>query len=237
MTVRPPDRDRRNLDPYAGIDVSEDPGRPDFTIEGAPGAILAIISGPSGVGKDTIIDMMRQREAENGRRDERYYLVTVTTRAPREGEVDGVDYHFVSREEFLRIRAARGFLEANEVHGNWYGSPRQPVRDALVAGKDAILKIDVQGAQVVKEQVTEALLIFVIPPSLETLFARLRTRATETARQLELRQRNAAIELARQDDYDHVVVNETGQVASTAERIEEIIAEEHRRYPGRRVRI
>ena len=237
MTDRPPVRNGLNLDPYAGIDVSQDPGRPDFTIEGAPGAILAIISGPSGVGKDTIIDMMRQREARNGHRDQRYYLVTVTTREPREGEVDGVDYHFVSREEFLRLRAARGFLEANEVHGNWYGSPRQPVRDALAAGKDVILKIDVQGAQVVKEQVTEALLIFVIPPSLETLFARLRTRATETAHQLELRQRNAAIELARQDDYDHVVVNETGEVESTAERIEEIIAEEHQRYPGRRVRI
>jgi guanylate kinase len=237
MTDLPPDRNGRHLDPYAGIDVSADPGRPDFTIEGAPGAILAIISGPSGVGKDTIIDMMRQREADNGHRDERYYLVTVTTRAPRDGEIDGVDYHFVSREEFLKIRAARGFLEANEVHGNWYGSPRQPVRDALASGRDAILKIDVQGAQIVKEQVTEALLIFVIPPSLETLFARLRTRASETADQLELRQRNAAIELARQDDYDHVVVNETGQVEKTAERIEEIIADEHRRYPGRRVRI
>ena len=143
----------------------------------------------------------------------------------------------MSREEFLRIRAARGFLEANEVHGNWYGSPRRQVRDALASGSDAVLKIDVQGAQVVKEQVTEALLIFVIPPSLETLFARLRTRATETADQLELRQANAAIELARQEDYDHVVVNETGEVETTAARIEEIIADEHRRHPGRRVRI
>jgi guanylate kinase len=237
MTDLPPDRNGRNRDPYAGFDISADPGRPDFTIEGAPGAILAIISGPSGVGKDTIIDMMRRREAENGPGDERHYVVTVTTRAPREGEIDGVDYHFVSREEFLKFRAARGFLESNEVHGNWYGSPRQPVRDALAAGRDAILKIDVQGAQVVKEQVTEALLIFVIPPTLEALFSRLRTRATETADQLELRQRNAAIELARQDDYDHVVVNETGQVEDTAARIEEIIADEHRRYPGRRVRI
>jgi guanylate kinase len=219
------------------IDVSADPGRPDFTIEGAPGAILAIISGPSGVGKDTIIDEMQRREAEEGRTGERHYVVTVTTRAPREGEVDGVDYHFVTREEFLRIRANRGFLEANEVHGNWYGSPRDQVREALAAGRDVILKIDVQGAQVVKEQVSEALLIFVIPPSLETLFQRLRARATETADELELRQRNAAIELARQDDYDHVVVNETGQVRQTAERIDEIIAEEHRRYPGRRVRI
>ena len=237
MTVRPPDRDGRTLDPYAGIDVSEDPGRPDFTIEGAPGAILAIISGPSGVGKDTIVDAMRRREAEAGRSGDRHYVTTVTTRPPREGEVDGADYDFVSREEFLRLRADRWFLEANEVHGNWYGSPRQPVRDALTACKDVILVIDVQGAQVVTEQVTEAVLIFVIPPDMETLFARLRSRATETADQLELRQANAAVELARQEDYDHVVVNETGEVETTAARIEEIIADEHRRHPGRRVRI
>jgi guanylate kinase len=217
--------------------VSDDPGRPDHVIEGAPGALLAIISGPSGVGKDTIIDAMRRREAEAGVDGSRHYVVTVTTREPRAGEVDGADYHFVSREEFLRIRAARGFLEANEVHGNWYGSPRDQVRDALAAGKDVILKIDVQGAQVVKEQVSEALLIFVIPPTLETLFARLRTRATETADQLELRQRNAAIELARQDDYDHVVINETGQVERTAERIEAILGDERRRNASRRVRV
>lgn len=227
----------RNGQLHDVVDVSADPGRPDYVIDGAPGAILAIISGPSGVGKDTIIDVMRRRETEAGRTNERHYVVTVTTRAPREGEVDGIDYHFVSREAFLRMRAERGFLEANEVHGNWYGSPRQPVRDALAAGKDVILKIDVQGAQVVKEQVSAALLIFVIPPSLETLFSRLRVRATETADQLELRQRNAAIELARQDDYDHVVVNETGQVEATAARIDEIIAEEHRRHPERRVRV
>jgi guanylate kinase len=168
---------------------------------------------------------------------ERHYVVTVTTRAPREGEVDGIDYHFVSRDEFLRIRAARGFLEANEVHGNWYGSPRDQVREALASGKDVILKIDVQGAQVVKEQVSSALLIFVIPPTLETLFQRLRARATETADELELRQRNAAIELARQDDYDYVVVNETGQVGHTAERIERIIADERVRHADRRVRV
>jgi guanylate kinase len=219
------------------VHVSDDPGRPDTVIDGAPGAILVIISGPSGVGKDTIIDEMRRRELAGGRDGSRHYVVTVTTRAPREGEVDGVDYHFVSREEFLRIRAARGFLEANEVHGNWYGSPRDQVRDALADGRDVILKIDVQGAQVVKEQVSEALLIFVIPPTLETLFSRLRARATETADELELRQRNAAIELARQDDYDYVVVNETGQVGSTAERIESIIVEERRGHADRRVRI
>jgi guanylate kinase len=230
---------QEQVDPDLLIDVSEDPGRPEGVIEGAPGAMLVIISGPSGVGKDTIIDALRRRESDTGRGQDRHYVVTCTTRAPRNGEVDGVDYHFLSRDEFLRMRADRGFLEANEVHGtgNWYGSPRAPVREALAAGRDVILKIDVQGAQVVKEQVSEALLIFVVPPSLEELFQRLRTRATETAEQLELRQRNAAIELARQNDYDHVVPNETGQVERTAARIDEIIAEEHRLHPNRRVRV
>jgi guanylate kinase len=219
------------------FDVSRDPGRPDFVVDGAPGAMLVIISGPSGVGKDTIIDALRRRERETGRDGDRHYVVTCTTRPPRNGEIDGVDYRFVSRDEFLRIRAERGFLEANEVHGNWYGSPRDQVRDALVRGRDVILKIDVQGAQVVKEQVTEALLIFVVPPSLETLFQRLRHRATETAEQLEVRQRDAALELARQRDYDHVVTNETDQVERTAEKIDEIIDREHRRHPNRRVRV
>jgi guanylate kinase len=217
--------------------ISDDPGRPDFTIEGAPGALLVIISGPSGVGKDTIIDEMRRREAAEGRQHERHYVVTVTTRAPRDGEVDGVDYHFVDRDAFLQMWRDRGFLEANEVHGNYYGSPRDQVRMALSTGKDVILKIDVQGAQVVKEQVSEAVLIFIIPPSLEALFDRLRARATETADELEVRQRDAAIELARQDDYDHVVVNETGKVGRTADRIESIIAEERAAHAGRRVRV
>jgi len=165
------------------------------------------------------------------------YVVTCTTRSPRPGEQNGVDYQFLTRDDFLRLRAARQLLEANEVHGNWYGSPRDQVREAVTAGRHAILKIDVQGAQVVKEQVSEAVLIFVVPPSLETLFARLRARATETADELELRQRNAAVEIARQDDYDYVVVNETGQVERTAERIDEIIADERRRHADRRVRV
>ncbi len=215
------------------IDVAQDPGRPDGVIDGLPGAMLVIISGPSGVGKDTIIDALRERSHD----PEFRYVVTCTTRSPRPGEVDGVDYQFLTRDDFLHLRAARQLLEANEVHGNWYGSPRDQVREAVATGRHAILKIDVQGAQVVKEQVSEAVLIFVVPPTLETLFARLRTRATETADELELRQRNAAVELARQDDYDHVVVNETGQVERTAELIDQIIAEERRRHADRRVRV
>ncbi len=195
------------------------------------GAMLVIISGPSGVGKDTIIDAMRLRPHDPAY----HYVVTCTTRARRPGEVDGVDYQFMSREAFDEERAAGGFLESNEVHGNWYGTPRSQVRDALEAGHDVILKIDVQGAQVVKTKVPGALLIFLIPPSLQDLFERLRSRATETADELELRQRNAAIELARQEDYDYVVTNETGQVERTAIRIDEIIDAEHRSHPDRQV--
>ena len=195
--------------------------------------MLVIISGPSGVGKDTIIDALRKRHHD----PDYHYVVTCTTRARRPGEVDGVDYHFLDRDAFVAQHAAGEFLEANEVHGNWYGTPRRQVREALAAGRDAILKIDVQGAQVVKEKVPGALLIFLIPPSLEDLFQRLRSRATETADELELRQRNAAIELARQEDYDYVVTNETGQVERTAERIDEIIDEEHRRHPDRQVEV
>ncbi len=219
------------------FDIQRDPGRPDFVVDGAPGAMLVIISGPSGVGKDTIIQALRGLERSSGRDGDRHYVVTCTTRRPRNGETDGVDYHFVDRDEFIRIYKARGFLEAADVHQNWYGSPRMEVREALVAGRDVILKIDVQGAKVVKEQVSEALLIFVVPPSQEELFERLRSRATETAEELEVRQRDAAIELARAGDYDHVVTNETGQVEQTAATIDEIIADEHRLHPTRRVRV
>jgi len=198
---------------------------------GAPGALLAIISGPSGVGKDTIIDALRARPGA----PDYHYVVTCTTRASRPGEVEGVSYHFLDRDRFLELRDQGEMLEATEIYGNWYGTPRSEVREALAAGRDVILKIDVQGAQVVKERVEDALLIFIVPPSLETLFERLRSRATETADELELRQRSAAIELARQDDYDYVVVNETGQVERTAARIDEIIAAEKRRRPDRRV--
>ncbi len=195
--------------------------------------MLVIISGPSGVGKDTIIEALRRRPDAR----DYHYVVTCTTRGRRAGETDGTSYHFIDRGRFLRLREMGEFLEANEVHGHWYGTPRGEVRDALAAGRDVILKIDVQGAQVVKETVPDALLIFLVPPSLEDLFHRLRARATESADELEVRQRNAAIELARQDDYDYVVTNETGQVERTARRIDEIIAEERERHPDRRVRV
>jgi guanylate kinase len=180
---------------------------------GAPGAILAIVSGPSGVGKDTIIAALHARDPE---KPDYHYVVTCTTRAPRPGEIDGVSYQFLDDAEFLALRDKGDLLEANRVHDHWSGTPRR---------------------QVAEERVPEALLIFVVPPSQEALFQRLRSRATETAEELELRQRNAAIELARAGDYDQVVVNETGMVDRTAAEIEAIIAQEKRRHPDRRLRV
>jgi guanylate kinase len=200
-------------------------------VQGAPGALLVIISGPSGVGKDTIIEALRRRPRER----DYHFVVTCTTRAARPGETDGVSYHFLSPERFHDLKAAGELLEATNVHGNWYGTPRSQVTQALAAGRDVILKIDVQGAQTIKKRIPDAVLIFVVPPSLETLFQRLKARATESVDELELRQRNAAVELARQDDYDHVVRNETGEVEPTAARIDEIIAAEHRVNPDRRL--
>ena len=200
---------------------------------GAPGAMLVIISGPSGVGKDTIIEALRDRP----RQPDYHYVVTCTTRPRRPAETDGLSYHFLDRAAFTEMHRAGEFLEANEVHGNWYGTPRGQVRAALAAGHDVMLKIDVQGAQVVKENVPDAILIFIVPPSLETLFQRLKRRATETADQLELRQRNAAIELARQEDYDYIVENREGEVAATAARIDAIISAERAGRPDRRVRV
>jgi guanylate kinase len=200
---------------------------------GAPGALLVIVSGPSGVGKDTVIDTLRTRPRE----PDYHYVVTCTTRRPRKGEVPGLSYQFLTRAQFHQLREAGELLEANEVHGNWYGTPRREVAQALAEGHDVILKIDVQGAMVVKQRVPEALLVFLVPPSLEALFQRLRSRATETADELEIRQRNAAIELARQGDYDRVVVNETGQVERTAAEIEAIIEQEKRRNAERQIRV
>jgi guanylate kinase len=201
------------------------PPAPDEAFVDAPKPMLVIISGPSGVGKDTIIEALHRRR----HRPPYHYVVTCTTRARRPGEIGGVSYNFMTVEEFLMLRDAGELLEANQVHGHWYGTPKVGVREALATGRHAILKIDVQGAQVVKGCVPDALLVFVVPPSMETLFQHLKARRTESADELELRQRNAALELARTDDYDYVVVNEEGDVDRTAERIDEIISHEERR--------
>ena len=192
-----------------------------------------IISGPSGVGKDAIIEAMRRREPPYPRS----YVITVTTRDRRKNEIDGTHYHFLSVDDYGRLVADEGLLEASEVHQHWYGTPRDQVQSALSAGKDAILKIDVQGADKIRARVPDALLIFVVPPDMEELERRLVNRGTEPPKDLDIRLRNARIEMARRGEFDHVVVNETDQIDATAEEIDAIIAAEHERFPDRRISV
>jgi guanylate kinase len=202
-------------------------------VQGAPGAMLIVISGPSGVGKDTILRDLKQRSSKPPRQ----YVVTYKTRARRANEVEGVDYHFVSEPRFRELQRSGQLLEASQVHGHWSGTPRDQVVDALTNGRDAVLKIDVQGARKIRARAPDALLIFIAPPSFDALVGRLKGRATETTAELERREKDARVELAHQVDYDHVVVNETDRASRTADRIDQIIADEHRRHPDRRVAV
>jgi len=169
---------------------------------------LFVISGPSGAGKGTL-----RRELFKAI-PELVYSVSVTTRKPRFGEVDGVDYFFISQSEFARMRDSGELLEWAEVHGNLYGTPRKFVEKNLGEGKSVVLEIDVQGALQVKRTFPEAVLIFILPPSQEELSRRLHGRGTESEEELEVRLRNAQWELEKKDIYDYAVVNDDVKKAS-----------------------
>jgi guanylate kinase len=196
-----------------------------------PNPMLVVVSGPSGVGKSTIVAALARLHPQV------VPIVTATTRAQRDGEVDGVHYHFLSPERFAELRDTGGLLEWAEVHGAWYGTPIDQVRGILAAGRDAILTIDPQGARSVRRQVPDALLIFVMPPSMDDLTERLRSRGSESEASIERRRRDAERWMAETDAYDHVFVNETGQPEAAAERIWEVIQAEARRDPPRRPRV
>lgn len=197
-----------------------------------PNPMLVVVSGPSGVGKSTIVAELAAR------RPQVVPIVTATTRPRRPGEIDKVHYHFVAADEFERLRAEDGLLESAIVHGtHWYGTPINQVRGILAAGRDAILTIDPQGARSVRAKVPDALLIFVMPPSIEDLAARLAERGSEDADSLASRRRSAEAEMAASGDYDYVIVNETGHPDAAADRIWEIIQAEARRDPPRRVQV
>ena len=167
-----------------------------------PAGRLTVLSGPSGVGKGSVIGVVRRRHPDV------WLSVSVTTRAPRPGERDGVEYHFVDLAEFDRMVAQDELLEHASYAGNSYGTPRAAVEQRLAAGVDALLEIDLQGARQVREGMPEAHLVFLAPPSFQELARRLRGRGTEDPDRVRRRLDLARIELAAEGEFDLVVVND-----------------------------
>jgi guanylate kinase len=181
---------------------------------------LIVFSGPSGVGKSTLLRQLLARCSGRLR-----LSISATTRPPRPDERDGIDYHFLSDEEFQRRREAGEFIESCEVfgRGHWYGTPRSEVTPSLAEGESVILEIDVDGARTVLEQYPEAVTIFVRPRSLADLERRLRLRGTETEESIARRLEVARHEMEQADSYRYVVINDTDQIDRTAEEISQIL--------------
>lgn len=164
--------------------------------------LLFVVSAPAGCGKDTILNELFKKTDCAG------YAVSATTRAPREGEVNGVHYHFLTREEFERKIAEKDVLEYTEYCGSYYGTLRKSVNDLIDQGKDAILKIEVEGAMNIRRLFPEACLVFILPPSWEVLENRLRNRGTETEEKIIERTRQARTEVGFAKNYDYLIVND-----------------------------
>lgn len=167
-------------------------------------SLLIVLSGPSGAGKGTLKNMYMQEYGKNT-----YFSVSVTTREPRCGEVDGEDYIFVTKDEFEKLKEQNAFLEYAFVHGEYYATPRQNAIEQHQNGKDVIFDIDVQGGLIIKKQCPEAIMIFIAPPDMATLEARLRKRGTETEERIQRRISNAKGELECIKDYDYMIVNDS----------------------------
>ncbi|MDP2916888.1 MAG: guanylate kinase [Dehalococcoidia bacterium] len=193
------------------------------------GPLLIIVSGPSGVGKDAILSLMK----EKGYPFE--FITTVTTRPKRVNERDGVHYHFVSAEKFQAMLKQSGLLEWANVYGNWYGVPKQPVKEALAAGRDTIIKVDMQGAATIKKIVPEAVFIFIAPPSIEELLNRLKQRSTESQFDLEVRTRAAEGEMKQVFMFDYIVVNKGDGIDEAIAQIQAIVTAEKCRVNPRRI--
>lgn len=193
--------------------------------------LLIVISGPSGVGKDAVLNAMRSVTYPL------YFAVTATTRPQRRGETAGRDYHFVSRSEFDRMMERRELLEWANVYGNLYGVPKRQVQQALAEGRDVVVKVDVQGAATIKNILPEAVFIFVAPPSMSDLEERLKQRKTESGVDLELRMKTAQEEMGSLPLFDYVVVNHEGQVELAVSQIESIVTAEKCRVKARRIEL
>jgi guanylate kinase len=194
-----------------------------------PQPLLIVISGPSGVGKDTVVERMEASGLPF------HFVITATDRPPRKGEIDGVDYFFVSTEEFERMIAEDELIEYAIVYGEYKGIPKWQVRQAMVTNKDVVMRIDVQGAATIRETYPQALLIFLTTGDEAELIDRLEGRGTESPGDLQRRIEKVRDEMEQVDLFDYVVPNLDGQLDQTVETIAAIIRAEHHRLPHRKV--
>ncbi len=194
-----------------------------------PQPLLIVISGPSGAGKDSVLQRMKERALPF------HFVVTATTRPRRSNEVHGRDYFFVSKEEFAHMIDENELIEYAIVYGDYKGIPKQQVREALDSGQDVIMRIDVQGAETVRKLAPGALMVFITVESGDELERRLRERKTETAEELAIRIATARKELQRVEAFDYVVVNRQDNLDETVDVIRSIIVSEHHRVNQRKV--
>ena len=193
--------------------------------------LVVVLSGPSGVGKDTVIEAI----AKSG--FQIHKVVTATTRAIRTGEIDGRDYHFLETEAFHRWREDGRFLEWAEIYGRFYGTPKAEVQSALARGQVVLLKIDVQGAAQIRRSIPNAVYIFLGPENADDLIRRLERRGTESDAQFQRRIQHARWELEQAKDYEYLVINRHDQVACAAEQVKAIVVAERLRVQPRHIEI
>jgi len=196
-----------------------------------PKPLLIVLSGPSGAGKDAVLNRMKASGYPA------QFITTATTRPRRADEEDNVAYKFVSEKDFQKMVAKKELLEYANVYGNWYGVPREPVKKALEAGIDTIVKVDVQGAATLKKILPEAVFIFLTSPSTEELETRLRERQTESEFDCDLRLKTAAEEIKQLHLFDYIVLNERNEIERAASAIEAIITAEKCRRTPREIRL
>jgi len=200
--------------------------RPSLSKNPLPAAkpLLIILSGPSGVGKDAVLAKMKEMEIPL------HYIVTMTTRPRRPAEQDKIDYQFVSKEKFIRLQENNELLESATVYGNFYGVPKKDVTDNLKAGRDVLVKVDVQGAETIKKAMPQAVAIFLSPPSKDELFIRLKKRSTESDTEMKVRLQATEEEFRKLPSFDYVVVNHRGEIDRAVNTIMSIISTE--KYNG-----
>ena len=192
-------------------------------------SLLIVISGPSGIGKDTVIEGLKDRNCPF------HFVITATSRAPRKNEVDGVDYFFYSKEKFEAMIEDGEFLEHAWVYSDHKGVPKSQVRKALASGKDVIMRLDFQGAKTVRELCPDAILVFLTANSKQEWLERLKSRRSETDEELAVRIQTAKHEYESLNIFDYIVINEHGKLDRTLDIIESIINAEHHRVEPRKV--